>query len=131
MQAGRRHCTGGEQVREGAQGALVEAGNKVAQLLAEARADSAGGRAAALLVRQVFRQLLHQRVAPALQQDHQVCAGGYGKLLETGSRGWILSTPHVACEGTFHHSPARQGLSRLPAAQETSLHAMQVQRHAP
>ena len=104
-------------------GALVEAGNKVAQLLAEARADSAGGGAAALLVRQVFRQLLHQRIAPALQQDNQVCTTGYENLLKTASRGWIPCTPYVACEGTFCHSPARKGSFRLREAQEAFSHA--------
>ena len=54
--------------------APVEAGDEVAQLLAEARAHGGAGAAVALLVRQVLRQLLHQRVAPALQQDHQVCS---------------------------------------------------------
>lgn len=58
----------------GGQGALVEAGNEVAQLLAKARADRAAGGAVGLLVRQVLRQLLHQGAPAALQQDHQICA---------------------------------------------------------
>ena len=120
----------GQAGEGGGTGALVEAGNKVAQLLAEARADSAGGGAAALLVRQIFRQLLHQRIAPALQQDHQVCAIGYGNLLMTASRGSILCTPHVACQGTSRHFPAGKCSFRLRGAQEASLHAMQAQRHA-
>ena len=55
--------------------ALVEAGDEVAELVAEARADGGRGRGAVrLLVRDVLSELRHQLVPTRLQQDHQVCA---------------------------------------------------------
>lgn len=53
--------------------ALIEAGDEVAKLLSEARADCGGGCTVDLVVGHVFRKLRHQLVAPRLQQDHQVC----------------------------------------------------------
>ena len=76
----------------GGGGALVEAGDEVAQLLAEARPDGAAGAAVGLLVRQVLRQLLHQGAPAALQQDHQICARQRPQL---GPH----SIPHYECNG--------------------------------
>lgn len=53
--------------------ALIEAGNEVAELLSETRADGGGGCAVDLVVCHVFCKLRHQLVAPRLQQNHQVC----------------------------------------------------------
>lgn len=80
--------------------ALVEAGDEVAQLLAEARADGCGGGAVDLVVRHVLCQHAHQLVAAPLQQDHQVCARTIRLCV---IRGFLAALPSVV---TATHCPS-------------------------